>query len=164
MEPTRRDLILGAAAGIAVATIASPALSAPDDSADLEAAFRAAFAPSEKGRPGDARLAFLAADALVIDHDVPFPMTRAEYADHLGFQSAQWERYELTLRDIRVTEHGATAVVTAFFNERGKPVDSGFRLRPGYCTAVCSKKDGKWQALSLHLSPLLSQIVDASPS
>jgi ketosteroid isomerase-like protein len=135
----------------------------------LEAAFRAAFA-TPKDRPGDvaaARLAFLHEAALTIDSDVPFPLDRAGYADHLAFHAPHWERLEVQLIEVKAQVHGNTGIVSAYFNLRGKPRDAGFRQRPGYVTAVCTRDgaDGgeSWRALGLHMSPMMAQILQASP-
>jgi ketosteroid isomerase-like protein len=161
----RRAFLGAVAVGAGATMLAADAAAQTKDNraAGVEAAFRAAFKPAAEGRPGDARLAFLADQALVVDHDVPFPMDRATYADHLGFHADKWQRHETALSEVKVALHGDTAIVSAYFNERGKPVGAGFRLRPGYCTAVCIQEGGTWQAIALHLSTLSSQIMDASP-
>lgn len=134
--------------------------------ADLEAAFRAAFsvAADRSGAVAEARLALLDEAVLVIDHDIPFPIDRAAYADHLTFQAGVWDRVETRLLEVSTAVHGSTGVVSAYFVQRGKPVDSGFRLRAGYCTAVCTRDLQGWRAIGLHLAPLAGQIIDASPS
>jgi hypothetical protein len=159
----RRDAIKLAAVGLAA--VATGALAQQPSAAALEAAFRAAFAtPADK--PGDvatARLAFLHDAALAIDSDVPFPLDRAGYADHLGFHGQYWERMDVQLHEVRTAIHGSTGIVSAYYNQRGKPRNAGFRLRPGYCTAVCTLEGGRWRALALHMAPLSAQILDASP-
>jgi ketosteroid isomerase-like protein len=136
---------------------------------ELEAAFRAAFA-TPKDRPGDvaaARLAFLHEAALAIDSDLPFPLDRVGYADHLAFHGPHWERLEVQLIEVKAQVHGNTGIVSAYFNLRGKPRDAGFRQRPGYVTAVCTRDGttggGSWRALGLHMSPMMAQILQASP-
>lgn len=161
----RRGLLATFAAGAALVA-AGPAVAAAASPVDgAEAAFRRAFANGAGGAlDPDARLAFLAAEASIVDHDVPYPMDRAAYADHLRFLTAHWERVEWSIHDLRVAGHEGAAVVSCFYNERGKPRDAGFRLRPGFCTAVCSKSAAGWRAVALHMSPLSAQIIDASPS
>jgi ketosteroid isomerase-like protein len=157
----KRDAIKSpAAAGTAASAAAE---SSGDDG--LEHAFRAAFA-TPKDTPGEiaaARMAFLNETALVIDSDVPFPLDRAGYADHLAFHAPHWERLEVQLIEVKTAVHGDTGIVSAYFNQRGKPKDAGFRQRPGYVTAVCARNPGGWTAIALHMSPMMAQIIDASP-
>jgi ketosteroid isomerase-like protein len=152
-----------AVSGVAALTAAGASAQAADDG--LEAAFRAAFStPADRpGEIGAARLAFLHDAALVIDSDVPFPLQRADYADHLGFHAAHWERLEMQLLELKTVVHGDTGLVSAYFNQRGKPRDAGFRQRPGYVTAVCARSADGWKAIGLHMSPMMAQIIDASP-
>ena len=164
----RRQSLLVLAAGAVGAGIAAgpPAAAAPAPAGNgLEAAFLAAFTTAAD-RPGDTprdRLGLLADPALVIEHDVPFPLDRAAYADHLAFHAANWERVETRLYEVKSVVHGGTGIVSAYFIERGKPKHAGFRLRAGYCTAVCSLEGGRWRAIALHLAPLSGQLTDASP-
>lgn len=164
-DPTRR-LLLGAfaAAGLAAPAFQAGLLAAGEPSQELEAAFRAAFA-TEGPAPLDPkrRLAFLAPNALVIDHDVPFPMTAAAYADHLAFHAGNWERHEWLPYELTTKRHGASGVVSCSYTERGKPKDAGFRLRAGTCMAMCALDRGRWQAIGLAMSPLSAQVLDASP-
>lgn len=161
----RRQSLKALAAGAVGAGFAAsaPAAAVPDNG--LDAAFLAAFKTAADA-PGDTprdRLGLLADTALVIDHDVPFPLDRAGYADHLAFHAAQWERVETRFHEMRSVVHGSTGIVSAYFIERGKPKGAGFRLRAGYCTAVCSLEAGRWRAIGLHLAPLSGQLIDASP-
>jgi hypothetical protein len=132
----------------------------------LEAAFRAVFAHPATAREaaGAARLAFLDPGAYVIDHDVPFVMDGAAYADHMGFHAPAWERYEFTLHHVESVVHGTTGVVSAYAFERGKPKDAGFRLRTCFVSAVCAWGADGWRAVMLHISPINAQIIDASPA
>ncbi len=162
----RRDSAKLLAAGVLAAGVMSgPAGAETSDAATLEAAFRAAFAAAaDQPRAMAAeRLALLDDAALVIDHDIPFPLDRAAYADHLAFHGGSWARVETRLVDVRIAVHGNTGIASAYFMQRGKPVDSGYRLRAGYCTAVCARDARGWRALGLHLAPLAGQIIDASP-
>jgi hypothetical protein len=166
MAPTRRDALRIAMAGGALLALGrSEAFAATPGQASAEQTFLAAFeAPVDKPMTASAsRLAFLHEQALVIDHAAPFPMNKAGYGDHLGFHMANLERSETRFYDLKTVAHGNTAIVSAYFIERSKPKDAGFRLRAGYCTAVCARVAGEWKALSLHLSPLTSQVTDASP-
>lgn len=164
-----RRAALKAATFVGVAALGATAAEAQtplaDDTSALEAAFRAAFS-TPKDQPTAvpaAQLAFLHGKALVIASDVPFLLNRASYADHLEFQAPLWERMEVQLLEVKTVVHGSTGVISAYFNLRGKPKDAGFRQRPGYMTAVCAKERSGWRAIGLHLSPLMAQIIDASP-
>lgn len=161
----RRDSFKIIAAGALALGLMPEAQAAPVEGADLKQAFLEAYrsaAANPAAIPSD-RLALLADDALVIDHDVPFSLSRAEFADHLAFHAANWERVETRFHDLRTAVHDSTGIVSAYFIERGKPRGAGFRLRAGYCTAVCALHDGRWQAVGLHSGPLLGQMTDASP-
>ncbi|MBL0923095.1 MAG: nuclear transport factor 2 family protein [Sphingomonadaceae bacterium] len=165
---TRRSTI-GALIGSTamVATTSARAFTAPTGLAEpsAEAAFKAAFnaAADQPGQAAAARMAFLHPDALVVDHDVPFPLGRAAYEDHLRFRMDNLQQIETLFHALESRGHGDTAIVSAYFIERSKPKGSGFRLRAGFCTAVCTRVDSRWRALSLHMSPLSAQITDASP-
>lgn len=170
MSPSRTRMSRRSAVGSAIlapaalaAAAAAPASAAP--AADIEQAFRAMFAvPADQpGRLAAARLDRLHEKARIIDHDVPFLLDPAGYADHLAFRSALFERYELLLHHVQTVQHGTTAVASAYAIERGKPRDAGFRLRSCFVTAVFTRTGNRWQALSLHVGALLGQIVDASP-
>ena len=160
-----RRMLLGAGA-LAATLASSAAMAATVADPALEAAFRAAFAaPADApARLFDARLAFLADTGLYIDQDVLFLIDRAAAADHLGFQARSWERLEVVLTGVKTLVQGGTGIASAYFSLRGKPRDSGFRLRPGFVTAVCLRSQAGWRALSLHLAPLSAQILDASPA
>jgi hypothetical protein len=64
---------------------------------------------------------------------------------------------------LRTVVHGESGIVSAYFNQRGKPKDSGFRQRAGYVTAVCVNDAGRWRALGLHFGALAGNIIAASP-
>jgi hypothetical protein len=166
VDPARRDAMRFALAGGAMLVAGlSPAFAATSAQGVPEQAFLAAFdVPADKPMAGTAaRLAFLMEQALIIDHDAPFPMTKARYADHLAFRMASLQRSETRFHELRSVLHGNGAIVSAYFIERSKPKDAGFRLRAGYCTAVCTRVAREWKALSLHMSPLTGQVTDASP-
>lgn len=162
---TRRSAIGLAAAGAVGMTIAGPVAAASSDKTSLEQAFRRAFAPApDGGLDVAARLAFLAETAAVVSDDLPFPVDRAGYADHLRFLHDGWETLEYDLHSVIATCHGETGTVSAFYNARGKPKGAGYRLRAGFLTAVCTRTPDAWRAIALHMAPLSAQILDASPS
>jgi hypothetical protein len=124
----------------------------------LERDFRKAFGAfwAEPGSTPADFLAYCHEAGTFIDEDVPFPLDKA------GF----WDTLEWKPRELSYKLQGATGIVSCNFVLRGKPKNAGFRLRPGTCTVVCAwdANANAWRALSIHLSPLRSQILDASPS
>jgi SnoaL-like domain len=165
ISSTRRDAITFIGLAGAALTVAQAPAFAAITSDSAEAAFLAAFnVPVDNPTMAvAARLSFLHDAAIVIDHGAPFPMNKTAYADHLAFQMASLERCETRFHEIKAALHQQTGIVSAYFIERSKPQDAGFRLRSGYCTAVCTRSPSGWRALSLHLSPLTAQVTDASP-
>lgn len=107
---------------------------------------------------------FIAGNALIVSHDVPFLFDKAGYVDHMQFHAELWESREFKPEAIEVKVHGKTGVISSYFTERGKPKDAGFRQRPGYMTVTCHLTDDGWRAISVHTASLLSQILSASPS
>jgi hypothetical protein len=162
-QTSRRGFLELAAtvAGTAVVASALPLSSAAAATTEgAEAAFLAAFAgPFDSAK----QLAFLSDNALAVVHDVPYPLDKAGFANHLAFHADQWETRALMPESVLTRTHGKTAIVSCYFNERGKPRDSGFRQRPGFLTATCVHDGRGWRALSVHTSALRSQILDASP-
>lgn len=131
----------------------------------LDAAFRAAWAvaPGAALDPG-VRIGFLDAPAIVVADDLPFPLSRAAYADHWAFTLAHVERLDWQVHGLDVRVHGETGVVAANHVVRMKPRNAGFRLRAGTTIALCRWTASGWRALSVHMSPLTAQILAASPS
>lgn len=128
---------------------------------DLKATFMDVFSgPFDYEKIAD----FIADNALVVSHDVPFPFDKTGYVDHMQFHGELWESREFKPEAVEVRVYGKTGVISCYFNERGKPKDAGFRQRPGYMTVTCHLTDNGWQAIGLHTASLLSQILAASPS
>lgn len=163
---SRRGAIGLAAAGTLGVTLGGAALGAtPSPDSDLERAFRRAFATAaDGGIDVAARMALLADDAVIVSDDVPFPLDRDAYEDHLRFLHANTETSDILFYDLVVRRHGESGTVSAFYNARAKPKGAGFRLRAGFCTAVCASTADGWRAIALHMAPLVGQIRDASPS
>lgn len=166
MHINRRGFVAGSLGGIATAGLSEPLIAKASignagAAGSAEAAFLEAFAgPHDREK----RLAFLDDDATVIVDDIPFPIDKSRYADHLDFHAASWTKVETAMDGVKSGDYGDGAIVSAYYNERGKPKDAGFRQRAGFVTAVCSRSDNGWRAINLHFSPLLSNILDASPS
>ncbi len=167
MEDRRTFLGLAGAGAVAAGLGVGSASAAKDSDgkagevAELKAIFLDAFSG-----PFDYEkiLGFLMDDAVIVSHDVPFPLDKAGYTDHLLFLADLWESREVAPEAAEVALHGKTGIVSCYFNERGKPKNAGFRQRPGYMTVTCHKSNEGWRAIGLHTSALRSQIVDASPS
>lgn len=164
VDLVRRDFLSGCAAVAAAAATGTAPLAAAERGRGQNGALRA-FSDAFGGIfNAERRLAFLAPNAMVIAHDVPFPLSREAFADHLAFQAGLWDQLEWALTAPRAVAHGKLTIVSSLFNERGKPKDSGFRLRPGFATATCVSHGGTWRAIGLHYGALLGQMLDASPS
>ncbi len=160
----RRKMIAGSLHVTAGAALAGPAM-AQQSAAQANPATQAFLAAHEGAFDSARRLDFLLPEGLAIVHDVPFPLDHDAYADHLAFHRDSWEAHEWiaqTVQTMALAED--SAVVSCFFNERGKPQGSGFRQRPGFATATCVRTGDGWKALSVHFSALRSQVLDASPS
>lgn len=137
---------------------------AGEEAGGLKAAFLEVFAGSfDYGKIRN----FIADNAVIVSHDVPFPLDKAGYVDHMAFHADLWEKRELIPEAVEAVVHGkgeqATGIVSCYFNERGKPKNAGFRQRPGYMTVTCAKTGNGWLAVGLHTSSLRAQIVNASP-
>jgi hypothetical protein len=155
---SRRETLAMIAAGAATAGLSGTALAQGTnvEPAGLRDAFKRLLDPAT-------REAMLAPAAIVIDNDVPVPMGRADYADHLAFHRSLWESRALVPYDITLRQVGETGIATAYVMDRGKPKDAGFRIRPSYVTAVFGRAGVGWQALGLHIGPLNGQLIDISP-
>jgi len=135
------------------------------NSEQLEAAFLAAFSfDAEQGQTAFEK--FLDDNATVIDDDQTNILDKAGWLDHFAFHSAKlWESVEIVHYDIESQIIGETGVVTSNYTIRGKPVDDGFRLRHGVCSASCYLSgDGEWKAMSVVLGPMMSYVRNASSS
>jgi hypothetical protein len=134
------------------------------DATTLEAAFQKAFAVFHgKGTTTDF-FAFLDDAGYMIDEDVPFVLDKSQFREHVEFHmSGMWSSLEAVPREPRFTVVGTTGVISANLTIRGKPRDSGFRLRHCLMSLVCYWDGGQWRALSLNIDPLSGHIVDASP-
>jgi hypothetical protein len=126
----------------------------PTNSEQLEAAFLAAFSfDAEEGQTAFEK--FLDDNATVIDDDQTNILDKAGWLDH----------FEIVHYDIESQIIGETGVVTSNYTIRGKPVDDGFRLRHGVCSASCYLSgDGDWKAMSVVLGPMMSYVRNASSS
>lgn len=136
-----------------------------DEEAKLADAFERAWAIPPGASPDPAvRAGFLADRAMIVADDVPFPLSAKAYADHWAFTLEHVERLDWRMHGATVRVHGDTGIVATSHVTRMKPRDAGFRLRAGTTIVVCRRGTDGWRALSVHMSPLTSQILDASPA
>lgn len=164
MNTNRRQFVAASSIAVASATVAAPSFAGTQAGADSAPA-RAFLAAHQGSFDTAKRLDFLLPDGLAVVHDVPFPLDHTGYADHLAFHADSWDAHEWIPESVETVMHGDDrAVVSCYFNERGKPRDVGFRQRPGFATATCMIHEGEWKALNVHFSALRSQVLGASPS
>lgn len=115
----------------------------------------------------DEFLDFFDERALIVDDDHTSVLQKASFKDHLSFHlgSGMWESRALIAYEPVFKIIGDTGLITSNYTMRGKPVDSGFRLRHGVCSFSCfytGEKNG-WRAMSMFLGPMTSYIRNASP-
>lgn len=141
--------------------------------ATLEDAFKTAFAPQLNGinAGSEALLDFCHKDGVFVVDDLPYPLDKAGLADHRAFHDGDlWSKLTLAMISLNTQVHktsdGVSGLIHGRYNLRGKPVDAGFRQRPGHVSAMCvwEDQDKRWSALNIHFSPLFAQVLDASPS
>lgn len=131
----------------------------------LEEAFRKAFGVFWGAGSVEDFSDFFDEEALMIDEDTPFVLSKAQFKDHLDFHLAgMWTQLEWLPRDSEFAVIDSTGLVSTYFSFRGKPTDAGFRLRHGVCTLLCHWDGKAWRAGLLNIDPLLGHIVDASPT
>jgi ketosteroid isomerase-like protein len=162
---TRRSA-LKISGGAGAATIASApqlAMAATDSTADFEDAFRT-FVQTLATGDLDAFYATIHDDAVIIDEDIPFRLTKAGFQDHIGFHiSGMWEGFSWQDRNPKFRVFGDTGLVASFATFRGKPVDSGYRQRHMAFTQGWHKFDDGWRLVNWHQSPFDGHILEASP-
>jgi hypothetical protein len=135
----------------------------------LERDFHRAFGAlgGDTTAPADGFMSFLADDVVAIDEDLPFVLDASSFREHLAWQmGGNWDSMDIITKNPKFNIHGDSSIISTYILIRGKPKDAGFRLRPCYCTVICAwdPQAQNWRGLSFHLSPLLSQIMSASPS
>jgi hypothetical protein len=134
------------------------------NAASLETAFREAFGVFWGEGTIERFYDWFDDDAFLIDEDTPFVLSKALFREHVDFHLAgQWTKLEWKPREPKFEVIGTTGLISAYFTLRGKPKDSGFRLRHGVCTVLCHWDGTRWRAGMLNIDPLLGHIVDASP-
>lgn len=103
-------------------------------------------------------------DAIIMDEDIPFAVDRAGFRDHIDFHTGGvWASFSWQPHDVRFSQNGDVGAVAGFAMFKGKPVDSGFRLRPMLFTQSWMKVDGTWRLSSWHQSPVVGHVSEQSP-
>jgi ketosteroid isomerase-like protein len=173
MGETRRGVLRGGFAAAAALAAAAPgagatAAGAEGGTAD-DASLRTAFDRLSKTLNGgdvDGFLALFHERAVVIDEDSPFRNTKEQFIDHLGFHGAKnWEGFAWVPRDTRLFVRGNTGYTAGTVTFRGKPVDSGFRLRHMMHTIGWSRPaaGADWKIVLFHQAPLYGHLHGTSP-
>ena len=111
----------------------------------------------------DAFYGMMADDMVIFDEDIPWRFSKADFVDHIAFHVGVWEAFEWVPREIRVQERGAVGIVSGYATFRGKPKDSGFRLRFMGFTQTWVRDGDSLQLVCWHQGPLHGQIDGASP-
>lgn len=103
-------------------------------------------------------------DAVILDEDLPFRVDRAGFQAHIGFHGPDnWEGFAWKPDHVEVREHGSTGVIVGFSMFRGKPRDSGFRLRPMMFSQSWIEEPDGWRVASWHQSPIVGHVSAQSP-
>jgi ketosteroid isomerase-like protein len=112
----------------------------------------------------DGFYAMMAPDAVILDEDIPFRVDRAGFQAHIDFHvSGVWEGFAWKPTQMRYAQSGDTGAVVGFSMFRGKPVGAGFRLRPMQFSQGWARRDGQWQLVSWHQSPIVGHVTQQSP-
>ncbi len=132
----------------------------------LEAEFRQGFGWYWNQGTLQQFLAFIDERCVIIDDDVPFPMDKAQFSDHLQFRRSHWESVSWIPYDTLFEVAGDTGIVSTAFTLRGKPKGSGFRLRHGLATVIChhDSATGGWRTVGITMDPIQGHIEGASPA
>lgn len=161
---TRRSALkTGGVGAAAVATTSQLAMAETSETAEFEDVFRT-FVQTLATGDLDAFYATIHEDAVIIDEDIPFRLTKAGFKDHIDFHiSGMWEGFSWQDRNPNFRVFGDTAMVASFATFRGKPVDAGYRQRHMTFTQGWHKFDEGWRLINWHQSPFDGHILEASP-
>lgn len=129
----------------------------------LDAAFASLVAALGKGDlPGFYGL--ILPDAAIIDEDLPFRVDRSGFEEHITFHtSGIWEGFAWKPYSVRFAEVGSTGVAAGFAMFRGKPKDSGFRLRPTLFSQGWIRTPQGWRVASWQQSTVVGHVTNQSP-
>lgn len=133
----------------------------------LESQFTEAFGLFAGDGTREAFFDFFHDDAKFVDEDHPSVLDKPAFTDHIDFHlDGAWESLKIVTYESRFLVVGSTGVVTTYYTLRGKPTDSGFRIRHGICSVSCyyDETADRWRGMSLMLDPLSGHIDNASPA
>jgi ketosteroid isomerase-like protein len=103
-------------------------------------------------------------DAVIMDEDLPFRVDRAGFRAHIDFHTTDiWQGFAWLPSGMRYAVAGDAGVVTGFAMFRGKPRDSGFRLRPMLFSQGWTRTGNAWRLASWHQSPVVGHVSNQSP-
>jgi ketosteroid isomerase-like protein len=144
----------------------APPLAAPDvgpGAEDLRAAFDT-FVNALKNGDLDGFYAAIDGDAVLMDEDIPFRLSKPDFVDHIGFHTrGTWESFAWEPRQLAFRVAGDSGVIAGYSTFRGKPVDAGFRARYMAFTQGWHRGSDGWRMVNWHQSPLNGHILEASP-
>lgn len=127
-----------------------------------EEAFKAWRAALDAGDL-DTFYGMMADDMVIFDEDIPWRFSKADFVDHIDFHIGVWEAFAWVPREVRVQERGTAGIVSGYATFRGKPKDSGFRMRFMGFTQTWVRDGDDFQLVCWHQGPLHGQIDGASP-
>lgn len=104
-------------------------------------------------------------DAVIMDEDLPFRVNRAGFEQHIAFHGPKiWEGFAWRPHEPRFTAVDGTGSVTGFAMFRGKPRDTGYRLRPMLFTQGWTRTGAGWRIVSWQQSPVVGHTDHPSPA
>lgn len=129
----------------------------------LQGAFNALVAALGRGDL-DAFYGLILPDAMIVDEDIPFRVDRDGFKDHIAFHtSGIWDGFAWKPYDVRFAHDGAAGVSAGFAMFRGKPRDSGFRLRPMLFSQGWVLQPAGWRMATWQQSPVVGHVSRQSP-
>lgn len=104
-------------------------------------------------------------DAVILDEDLPFAGDKAAFEDHISFHGPDnWEAFAWKPRDIRAVETAAVGSIVGYATFRGKPRDSGYRIRPMMFSQGWRCSSDGWKLINWHQSPIIGHATRISPA
>ena len=129
----------------------------------LEALFKTLVAALGKGDL-DGFYGLILPGAVIMDEDLPFRVDRAGFQEHIAFHGpGNWEGFEWKPSNVRFASIGDSGLAMGFAMFRGKPRDSGFRLRPMLFSQGWTRTRAGWRMASWHQSPVIGHVSEQSP-
>lgn len=103
-------------------------------------------------------------DVVILDEDIPYPLSKQGFQDHISFHGPQnWEGFLYKPREYKLAVQGDTGVIAGYSTFRGKPRDAGYRQRHMMFSQGWRKDGQGWRLVSWHQSPLDGHILGVSP-